>query len=231
MLSRNDSVVLSNIFDPESEQSAGILIDSALPDDPHITDNGTWIAIKQREKSIIFKVENILKNKEPRSMLEHQAQDMQNLIELHPNCACLLNDYAQILRLMHGDDLINGHCIDLTTKVYQNLSLAITLLTPSIHQAVASPAQCRTLAQAHTQRGALLHGIAKAFENKPGETLTGILADFTTIDLQEAASRDFLMGGRYGNEISKALAVHINPTAKLCGQMVRNAMRQEYASA
>jgi hypothetical protein len=39
-----------------------------------------------------------------------------------------------------------------------------------------------------------------------------------------------MMGGRYGNEIAKALAVSTNPTAKLCGEMVREAMRKEYAS-
>jgi hypothetical protein len=38
-----------------------------------------------------------------------------------------------------------------------------------------------------------------------------------------------MMGGRYGNEIAKALAVSANPTAKLCGEMVREAMRKEYA--
>ena len=39
---------------------------------------------------------------------------------------------------------------------------------------------------------------------------------------------DFAMGGRYGNEIAKGLAVSTNPTAKLCGQMVREAMKKEY---
>ncbi len=46
---------------------------------------------------------------------------------------------------------------------------------------------------------------------------------------EENASRDFMVGGRYGNEIAKALAVAANPTAKLCGEMVREAMKKEYA--
>jgi hypothetical protein len=54
-------------------------------------------------------------------------------------------------------------------------------------------------------------------------------ASWKTIDFEENASRDFMMGGRYGNEIAKALAVSTNPTAKLCGEMVRGAMRKEYA--
>jgi len=48
------------------------------------------------------------------------------------------------------------------------------------------------------------------------------------VDFEDAASRDFVMGGRYGNEVAKALAVSSNPTAKLCGDMVREAMKREY---
>ena len=48
------------------------------------------------------------------------------------------------------------------------------------------------------------------------------------VEFEEHASRDFVMGGRYGNEIARALAVSANPTAKLCGEMVREAMRKEY---
>lgn len=51
------------------------------------------------------------------------------------------------------------------------------------------------------------------------------------IDFEEAASRDFALGGRYGNEVAKGLAVSTNPTAKLCGQMVREAMKKEYGPA
>jgi hypothetical protein len=54
-------------------------------------------------------------------------------------------------------------------------------------------------------------------------------AKWSVVDFEENASRDFMMGGRYGNEIAKALAVSANPTAKLCGEMVREAMRKEYS--
>jgi hypothetical protein len=54
-------------------------------------------------------------------------------------------------------------------------------------------------------------------------------AKWSAVDFEENASKDFMMGGRFGNEIAKALAVSTNPTAKLCGEMVREAMRKEYA--
>lgn len=49
------------------------------------------------------------------------------------------------------------------------------------------------------------------------------------VEWEEAASGDFLMGGRLGNEVARQMAVVVNPTAKLCGDMVREAMRMEYA--
>ncbi|KAJ2973592.1 hypothetical protein NQ176_g6518 [Zarea fungicola] len=53
-------------------------------------------------------------------------------------------------------------------------------------------------------------------------------SNWTQYKFQEAASHDLALGGRYGNEIAKNLAVSVNPTAKLCGQIVREAMRKEY---
>ena len=37
-----------------------------------------------------------------------------------------------------------------------------------------------------------------------------------------------MMAGRYGDEMGKGLAVSTNPTAKLCGEMVKEAMRKEF---
>lgn len=56
-------------------------------------------------------------------------------------------------------------------------------------------------------------------------------ASWKKLDFEEAASLDFAVGGRFGNEIAKGLAVSTNPTAKLCGQMVREAMKKEYGPA
>lgn len=54
---------------------------------------------------------------------------------------------------------------------------------------------------------------------------------WSKMEFEAAASRDFALGGRYGNEIAKGLAVATNPTAKLCGQIVREAMKKEYGPA
>lgn len=56
-------------------------------------------------------------------------------------------------------------------------------------------------------------------------------ASWKKLDFEEAASSDFAVGGRFGNEVAKGLAVSTNPTAKLCGQMVQEAMKKEYGPA
>ena len=231
-LSTNDGAVLSQIFDPESAPSAGILVDATLHEDPHYTDPVIWNDLKQQEKAIVLRAESVMKNKEPLSHLRQVAADMQALMGVYPLGACLLNDYAQIIRLQYGNDLFSGHCSESLREAFQALDKAIDLLKPAMTQDGVSHAQCRTLAQAYTQRGALLHGLASSLSKDPSQKLSiSTRANLTIVDLQEAASRDFFMGGRYGNEVGRALAVHTNPTAKLCGQMVQNAMRKEFSSA
>ncbi len=135
-----------------------------------------------------------------------------------------------------------------------DLDTAIVLLTPQTPNARISPAARRTLAQAHTQRAALYHAAAKGLDAASADSTSAStetissdsamqsstvkvdvavedLQSWTSTDFEEAASRDFQMGGRYGNEIGRVLGVAVNPTAKLCGAMVREAMRREYGPA
>ena len=245
MLTTNDNAVLSQIFDPESAPSSGILVDASLPPDP-ILDSIALAEIKAEEKSILMEVENIMR--EPKDSARRQDiltkaySNLETLIDQFPNSAALLNDHAQIFRLLHGDNVIisyevsplSSDVISKASKALSGLNQAIRILSPPTPQAGVSPTQCRTLAQAHTQRGALYHAASKALTTRPSnkgvpEVVISSLRHWKALDFEEAASRDFFMGGRYGNEVGKALAVHTNPTAKLCGQMVQDAMRREFA--
>lgn len=46
-------------------------------------------------------------------------------------------------------------------------------------------------------------------------------------DLEEMASRDFAMGGIYGDESARSMAVRTSPYAKLCGEIVKEAMKED----
>ncbi|MCJ1330812.1 hypothetical protein MMC10_007499 [Thelotrema lepadinum] len=232
MLTSNDDTVLAQIFDPEAAPSSNVVVDPSLAEDPVIKNPIELSEIRNEEKAIIRKVESVLRKSLPEIAqgLDQSRGDLDRLLEQHPQAAFLLNDYAQIVRLQYGDQLLVSSMKDhnLASKALASLDKAIAILTPPSPRDAISPAQSRTLAQAHTQRGALLHAASKALTSNPGlRIIVPSLKLHTAVDLAEAASKDFFMGGRYGNEVAKGLAVHTNPTAKLCGQMVQDAMRRE----
>jgi hypothetical protein len=184
--------------------------------------------------------------------------ELDALIQDHPNYASARNNRAQALRRIYGDGVLVRGSVTSTgsagaaaaaapldpsptetslnqasTTILSDLDTAIALLTPGTAFAALSPAAARTLSQAHTQRGALYHLSSKALSGTAGTTAVFRVperreAGWTTLDFEASASRDFVLGGRYGNEVARALAVASNPTAKLCGAMVKEALLKEY---
>lgn len=121
--------------------------------------------------------------------------------------------------------------LSISSTLLTDLDAAISLLAPPTPYTPLSPRAAKTLSQAYTQRGALYHLTAKRLSVKGAELRIDQSrreAGWNVTEFAEQASRDFLWGGRYGNEVAKALAVSANPTAKLCGEMVREAMLREY---
>jgi hypothetical protein len=54
-----------------------------------------------------------------------------------------------------------------------------------------------------------------------------LFQDLSSGRLEEAASGELALGGRYGNETARQLAVKTNPYAKLCGAVVKEALTKE----
>lgn len=183
------------------------------------------------------------------------VKSLDALIDEYPDYASARNNRAQALRMIYGDAMLvstsSGHeealpdeppvldptatdatLISASSTILTDLTTAITLLTPPTPFSPLSPSAARTLSQAYTQRGGLYHLTAKRLA-LVGSTLridaSRREAAWSVVEFEENASRDFQMGGRFGNEVAKAMAVSANPTAKLCGEMVKEAMRKEYA--
>ncbi|EGE82798.1 hypothetical protein BDDG_05742 [Blastomyces dermatitidis ATCC 18188] len=118
----------------------------------------------------------------------------------------------------------------------------------SQHPPPLSPLHARILANAHTHRAYIVYRAARALDSKPpppsmnnnnnnNDNTTSGTATLTTLPvhlrdksaqhLEEMASMDFQLGGRYGNEIARQMAVKTNPYAKMCGAIVKEAMRKE----
>lgn len=46
-------------------------------------------------------------------------------------------------------------------------------------------------------------------------------------ELEELASTDFASAARFGDEVAREMSVRTNPYAKMCGAIVKNALREE----
>ncbi|KAI9869511.1 MAG: hypothetical protein M1813_000300 [Trichoglossum hirsutum] len=245
-LTENDSTVLEQIFDPESAPAAGIQIDASLPEDRFIHDSTELQLLKSQELHAIHMIEELANSSRDdesrKNAIDAATNIISKLITAHPTYASAYNNRAQMLRLQHGDHVLvnlpTGTCKkeglrDIAEAVLRDLNTAINLATPPSPTESISKSRALILAQAHTQRGALLHTTAKALARShfdPSEALTTphLFPGWGVERFEEASSRDFFLGGRYGNGIGRAMAVHTNPCAKLCGSIVQEAMKKEF---
>ncbi|KAF4441789.1 Tetratricopeptide repeat 36 [Fusarium acutatum] len=254
-LSKHDINILEKIKDPESNPYAGIVLDSSLPRDPNITDATIYERIVERERDIIRSIQSLetqLKNlgsEEGKDVAvkgyQQSLSAVESMIDEYPNYASTRNNRVQILRRLYGDAMMLSDTRDNSAPLIESpdqaerkkavvtalsdIEASIALLTPSSPTMPISPQVARTLSMAHTQRAALYLKTARLMLSRSLD-IDGTLEEskWERLDFEGAASRDLAFGGRYGNPIAKGLAVSVNPTAKLCGQIVREAMKKEY---
>ncbi|KAL2021128.1 hypothetical protein VTK56DRAFT_7434 [Thermocarpiscus australiensis] len=257
-LSRRDINVLEKIKDPESDPSLAVQLDPTLPKDPYISDPDVYQDISRQERDIILSIQNLeFQQAKPQSsrtsdidIIEEYRKCVSRfdrLVEQYPQYASARNNRAQALRRLYGDSMLvadapklpqallqqvdDAERIQAAKTVLSDLDRAISLLTPTVPYSRLSPQAAKTLSMAHTQRAAIYLMTSKLLVSRPlSVDADRPEAGWSKLEFEERASRDFAMGGRYGNDIAKGLAVSTNPTAKLCGQMVREAMKKEYGS-
>lgn len=243
-LSKADSKVLAQVFDPESGPTkAEVLVDPSLPADRHIHSSDLLSKLRATEKSAIQLIEACEKSsdKSPQSKIDAYRKAIRildSLIDEHPDYASARNNRAQLRRWRFGDrnliarkrSTIDAERNEAANAAVSDLQKCIVLASPSSPQDAVSPSQGRLLAQAHTQLGALYHAASKDFDRDADvEAVVDDLSTWNKDSFEEEASRMFYLGGLYGNEVAKALAVHTNPHAKLCGSIVKEAIRKEVA--
>lgn len=233
-------------------------VDESLPKDPNVTDITEYDRIAADERTIILTVQQAelqlagLRPKteaDPLDLYKQCLAGLSRLVSANPSYASAKNNRAQANRRLFGDGMLvvgvepsdspvlarpdSEKRLSAGNQTLSDLDTCISLLTPAGPKPRLSRLTAKTLSSAHTQRAAIYHQTSKML------ACGGVLdvapermeASWQKIDFEEAASRDFALGGRYGNEIAKGLAVSTNPTAKLCGQMVREAMKKEYGPA
>ncbi|KAK4244417.1 hypothetical protein C7999DRAFT_43925 [Corynascus novoguineensis] len=255
-LSQRDINVLGKIKDPEFDPSLLVQVDPTLPKDPHLSNPEEYQRVSQQERDIIMSIQKLEMQQAKQQSSGRTDVDIATqyhdcvlklgqLIQNYPQYASARNNRAQALRRLYGDSMLVANApknsqallqeVDETERseaaktAMGDLDHAISLLTPKVAYSKLSPQAARTLSNAHTQRAAIYLMTSKLVGfNSASVDVARPEKGWSKLDFEERASRDFAMGGRYGNEIAKGLAVSTNPTAKLCGQMVREAMKKEY---
>ncbi len=112
--------------------------------------------------------------------------------------------------------------------IVDDLDQAIAIASPNSPNAPVPSVHAKVLASAHTHRGLLFWAASRSDELRLSLTTSvDRLAGADQEMLEEVASHDFASGGRYGNELARQVAVKTNPYAKLCGNIVKEAMEKE----
>ncbi|RHZ54621.1 protein hmgX [Aspergillus thermomutatus] len=238
-LTSNDSAVLQALFDAESSPSSAVTIDPSLspfPEDLHISASDHE-SLKARELNIIH---NLQSEKVSTDTITSAIRDLDALITEHPTYPSAYVNRAQALR-MHIEKTVETSTdpdeaifdpgnTEPASRLFSDLGKAISLCTPRSPADPVSTVQARILADSHTHRGYLLLKAARLKKNSDGMMMVGgpdKLRDLGPDQLEEMASRDFFFGGRYGNKVAQQLAVQTNPYAKMCGAIVKEALRKE----
>jgi hypothetical protein len=231
-LSSKDSAVFHALFDAESSPSSAIQVDPSLPPLPH-TSESELSGLQESELAAIRPLqqnENESGNTAlPRKIIQTSIDDLSAIITNHPNYASAYANRAQALRMLidSNGDLFDDTNTTNATQLFSDLGQTISLATPKSPAAALSPRQARILADAHTHRGYLLYKAAKLASSDQQRGGPERLRDLEKDQLEEMASHDFSLGGKYGNKIAQQMAVQTNPYAKMCGAIVKEAMRKE----
>lgn len=243
-LSKADAKVLAYVFDPESAPTkAEVIINPDLPADPRIHDAELLQKLKSREKEAITMIERYESagqgsSTSKESVYRSAMAILNELIDAYPDYASAWNNRAQLRRWRFGDrnticqpaSRFNQNLSAAGEAAVRDLERARDLASPVRSQDAVSPSQGRLLAQIYTQLGALYFGASKDLDSSCVMRIESVqFSNWSRERFEEEASRLFYLGGLYGNEVAQALAVHTNPHAKLCGSIVKEAMRKELA--
>ena len=224
-LSANDARVLNALFDPETLPSSvakskdASAIDPSLP--PHPSISASQLSTLETQQNEI--VRRISSNSSVEET-EIAIIELDRVIEQEPNYASAYLNRAMLLRLklesqMPPSQHIFTHPTTSIQPLFTDLSRAIHISLPSYSPtAPVSPYQAKILRTAYSHRAYLY---LKAAEM--GTSLEGLEKS----ELEELASKDFAGAARYGDEVAREMSVRTNPYAKMCGAIVRNALREE----
>ncbi|KAF1917852.1 hypothetical protein BDU57DRAFT_178756 [Ampelomyces quisqualis] len=227
-LSANDTRVLNALFDPETLPSSvakskdATAIDTSLPPHPNISAS-ELSTLEARQNEIVHHVSI----NSSISEIDAALAELNQVVAQCPNYASAYINRAMLLRMKLESQIsatqhIFTHPTTAVQPLFENLSRAIHLSLPSASPtAPVSQYQAKILRTAYSHRAYLY---LKAAET--GTPLQGLEKS----ELEELASKDFAGAARYGDEVAREMSVRTNPYAKMCGAIVRNALKEEMSA-
>lgn len=221
-LSDNDSSVLNALFDSEASLQNSLSIDSnlfgAYP-------QSTLKEVQRRERDALLLVND---ENPSQANVDSAIEILDDIIRTYPLHASAWNNRAQTRRIPFSFEALSKHPQELG-KIVDDLEQAVSLASPHPPTQALSPMQAKVLASAHTHRGTLLWMASRSEPVAEAFACVKPLGEVDKNQFEELASREFALGGRYGNSTAKQLAVKTNPYAKLCGSIVKEALQKEIA--
>lgn len=225
-LSPNDRLVLSRVFESHPARSLSkSLVDPELPTATRTNLSPTVLEkLQSQEHSIITTCGGSSVSEES---LKQAIDQLTVLIRSHPTYSSAYNNRAQVLRLLYGNNLYSEEVK--TTTLWSDLCTAIRLELPEQPNKKVCDFQARVLRSGFAQRGYMTWKAAKRAKNgsENANYLPEELKVLTQSEMEERARADFELAGRYGDQEAMKMAVSANPYARLCGNIVQEAMKVE----
>ena len=224
-LSANDARILNALFDPETLPSSvaksrdASAIDVTLP--AHPTISSSQLSVLETQQNDIIQQTSSDSNIET---IESSIKSLDDIITSNPLYPSAFVNRAMLRRikiealLPSEGDIFSAPESEIES-LFTDLARAIHLSLPASSQtAPVSPYQARILRTAYSHR---------AFLNlKASETRTE-WKGLGKNELEELASKDFAAAARFGDEAAREMSVRTNPYAKMCGAIVKNALKEE----
>ena len=227
-LSANDTRILSALFDPETLPSSvakskdASNVDASLPPHPTIPAS-TITTLEQQQAQLITRVTCAPPSHQP-TVIAEAMNELESLIEEWPTYASPYLNRAMLRRLSlesaypsHPRTIFSAPPPAIAL-LFTDLATALSLALPSCPTSPISPFAARTLRTAYAHRAYLYLKAAEV-----GASLNGK----GKAELEELASVDFAAAGRLGDDVAREMSVRTNPYKKMCGAIVREALREE----
>lgn len=224
-LTIRDNLILKTLFDPEAAATSAPQYAKPTVSLPGMTED-QFSASRSTELRIIVSLQD---DTSDRDLIETAIKNLSNLIQESPGYASAYINRAQARRmLIPVEGLFTAEHAEASGSLLSDLRRGIELAEPATLEPSISDHRRQVLSAAYTHRGFLLLKIADMLRaEKPIHGVSERLQSASPESIEEQASRDFALGGKWGNKEAQEMAVRTNPYAKMCGAIVKEALRKE----